>query len=150
MSRLSSYSCAFSLPAEVEDAFKLFSDPNLLNRVTPTWFDLQPYPNQPKSLAPGVEIAYRLRWRGIPLRWTSRIVDWEPPHLLTYEQAKGPYLCFRHEHLFEAEADGTRIVDKVIYRSPGGRLIDRLIAGPDLERIFKHREQAARRMLRSL
>jgi ligand-binding SRPBCC domain-containing protein len=55
------------------------------------------------------------------MRRTSRITDWEPPHRLTYEQARGPYRWFRHEHSFETEGDGTRVVDKVIYRAPGGQ-----------------------------
>jgi ligand-binding SRPBCC domain-containing protein len=116
----------------------------LLNTLTPSWFDLEPQAHELQTLAPGVEITYRLRWRGIPLRWTSRIVDWEPPVRLTYEQVQGPYRWFRHEHLFEAEGTGTRVIDTVLYRAPGSRPIDRLLVRPDLKRIFRHREQAAR------
>ena len=147
MSPSSSYSHVFSLPAGVEDVFRLFSDPGLLDALTPSWFELEPAPGFPRPLAPGSEITYRLRWRGLPLRWTSRIVDWEPPHLLTYEQVRGPYRAFRHEHRFEAETGGTRVTDRVVFRAPGGRLIERLLVRPDLERIFRHRERAARRIL---
>jgi ligand-binding SRPBCC domain-containing protein len=147
LSRTNTYSYAFSLPAGVEATFELFSDPHQLNTLTPSWFALEPHPHEPRTLAPGVEIDYRLRWRGLPLHWTSRIVEWQPPHRLTYEQLRGPYRWFRHEHLFEAEAGGTHVVDRVAYRAPGGRPINRLLLRPDLERIFRHRAQAARRIL---
>ena len=147
MSPLSSYSYVFSLPSGVEETFRLFSDPRLLDKLTPSWFGLEPTSGFSLPLAPGAEISYRLRWRGLPLRWTSRIVDWEPPHLLTYEQVRGPHRSFRHEHRFQAEAVGTRVIDKVIYRAPGGRPIERFLIRPDLERIFRHRERAARRIL---
>jgi ligand-binding SRPBCC domain-containing protein len=147
LSQSNTYTHAFELPAGVEATFELFSDPHRLNTVTPRWFDLEPQAHVPQKLAPGVEIIYRLRWRGFPLRWRSRIVDWEPPYRLTYEQVEGPYHWFRHEHLFETDGDGTRVVDRAIYRPPGGRLTDRLLVRPDLERIFRHREQAARRIL---
>jgi len=119
----------------------------MLNKLTPHWFNLEPRPGYSLPLAPGSEVTYRLRWRGLPLSWTSRIVDWEPPHLLTYEQSRGPYRCFRHEHRFEAVAEGTRVIDRVVYRALGGRPIERFLIRPDLARIFRHRERAARRIL---
>jgi ligand-binding SRPBCC domain-containing protein len=147
LSQSNTHSHSFNLPAEVEATFELFSDPQRLNALTPGWFDLVPVSRSQQTLAPGVEIDYRLRWRSLPMRWTSRITDWEPPHRLTYEQVRGPYRLFRHEHSFEPEGRGTRVIDKVLYRAPGGRLIDRLLVRPDLERIFRHREHAARRIL---
>jgi len=143
----SSYSHVFSLPSGVEETFRLFSDPRLLDTLTPTWFELEPTCGFSLPLAPGAELSYRLRWRGLPLRWTSRIVDWEPPHLLTYEQVRGPYRTFRHEHRFEAEAGGTRVIDRVVYRTLGGNPIERFLIRPELERIFRHRERAARPIL---
>ncbi len=147
MSPPSSYSYVFSLPADVEETFRLFSDPRLLDKLTPSWFELKPTSGFSLPLAPGAEISYRLRWRGLPLRWISRIVDWEPPHLLTYEQVRGPYRSFRHEHRFEEVAGGTRVIDEVVYRASAGRPIELFLIRPDLERIFRHRERVARRIL---
>jgi ligand-binding SRPBCC domain-containing protein len=143
----SSYSHSFTLPAGLEATFRLFSDPGLLDSLTPSWFRLKPTSPVSLPLAPGIEISYRLRWRGLPLRWISRVVEWKPPHLLTYEQVRGPYRLFRHEHRFETEETGTRVFDRVIYRAPGGRPIRSFVVRPDLEKIFRHRERAARRAL---
>ena len=146
----STYSHSFALPAEIDRTFALFSDSGRLDTLTPDWFDLRPRPPMSKRLAPGVEIRYRLRWRGLPLPWTSLIVEWQPPHRLTYEQVRGPYRFFRHEHLFVADGDGTRVIDRVVYEALGGAWIDRLLIRPDLERIFRHRARVARTMLGSL
>lgn len=143
----SAYSYAFSLPSDPEEAFRLFSDPELLDKLTPTWFRLRPNAGYSLPLTSGAEISYRLRWRGLTLRWTSRIVEWEPPFLLTYEQTRGPYRVFRHQHRFDRQATGTRITDRVDYLTAWGRAVERFLIRPDLERIFLHRERAARQFL---
>lgn len=147
MSRPRSYEVRFLLPATIERCFALFCDPSRLNSLTPDWFDLRPLEPAPKALSAGTEIAYRLRWRGLPMRWTSRIVEWEPPQHLTYEQALGPYRSFRHEHRFHPVSGGTEILDRVIYRPYGGSVTDRLFVRSDLETIFRHRAERSRELL---
>jgi ligand-binding SRPBCC domain-containing protein len=144
----STYTHTFPLPANVEDAFALFADPRYLDLLTPSWFRLRPAQEIPDQLGCGFEISYRIRWRGLPLRWTSRLTDWQPPAFFAYEQLRGPYAFFRHEHCFVPTADGTEVRDHVLFRTHGGRLIDRLVARPDLERIFVYRERQAVPLLR--
>ena len=50
----------------------------------------------------GAQISYRLRLRGLPLRWRSEITAWEPPHRFVDEHAAGPYRSWVHERRFEA------------------------------------------------
>jgi ligand-binding SRPBCC domain-containing protein len=138
------YSCSFTLPARLDQAFELFSQPSLLNALTPRWFDLRPLGAVPERLGIGSEISYALHWRGLPLHWTSRIVECQPPHRLTYEQVRGPYRSFCHEHRFSAAAGGTRVVDRVVFRGPAGATLDRLLVRRELERIFRFRARAAR------
>jgi len=142
-----SFGHAFRISANRKVVFELFSDPRLLNALTPPWFDLRPIAPLPARLQPGLEISYRLRWRGLPMRWISRLTDWQEGTSFAYEQARGPYRYFRHEHLFSAVDGGTEIRDRVILSPPGGRVVGRCIALPDLRRIFTHRELAARVLL---
>ncbi len=144
MTRIRSYAHTFRLPYERGALFDLFSNPRHLDSLTPSWFRLQLLADPPPELTVGSEISYRLRWRGLPLRWTSVVTDWRRPAYLAYEQKQGPYLYFRHDHVFETAGAGTEIVDRVSFRSPGGRLVDRWIVQPELERIFAYREQTVR------
>jgi ligand-binding SRPBCC domain-containing protein len=129
--------------------FTLFADPRSLDLVTPPWFRLSPLGRIPDRLERGLEISYRLRWRGLPFRWTSLITDWQEPGFFAYEQKEGPYRFFRHEHFFDAVDGGTEILDRVVYRAPGGPLADRLVAGPDLRRIFAFRARRAQALFDS-
>mgnify|MGYP002624016111 FL=1 len=95
----------------------------------------------------GSEVDYRLRWRGLPRRWRSRIVEWRLPRVFTYEQVRGPFRSFRHRHLLAPDTTGTRVVDRVTYAVAGGGLVDGLLVAPDLRRIFDYRAEAVRREL---
>lgn len=150
MSATTLVSHTFHLPVHRPVAFELFSEPRALDQLTPSWFRLEPSAPVPRPLAAGVEIRYRLRWRGLPLGWTSRLTDWREPDFLAYEQARGPFRYFRHEHLFRPVDGGTEIEDRALFRGPGGRLVDRLVVGPELQRIFACRERRARALLRAI
>jgi ligand-binding SRPBCC domain-containing protein len=56
-------------------------------------------------------------------------------------QVKGPYSLWIHEHLFEESEGGTLVKDNVQYAVPGGKLVQRLLVAPDLERIFTYRHR---------
>jgi ligand-binding SRPBCC domain-containing protein len=90
-------------------------------------------------MAPGTLIDYRIRWRGIPLRWRSEIEAWEPPHRFVDRQIRGPYRLWRHEHLFLERNGGTSVIDHVEYAPIGGALAHRLVVARDVERIFSYR-----------
>lgn len=150
MSRTLSYTHKFLLPIEPPAVFELFAEPHLLDRLTPAWFRLQPLGPVPERLEPGTEISYRLRWRGLPFRWTSLVTDVREPEYLAYEQRRGPFRYFRHEHFFESVDGGTEVLDRVFFRAPGGALSDRLIARPDLRRIFSFRQRRALPVWQSL
>jgi ligand-binding SRPBCC domain-containing protein len=44
-----------------------------------------------------------------------------------------------HEHRFEVRDGGTLVRDRVEYAVPGGRIVQRLFVGRDLEKIFSFR-----------
>jgi ligand-binding SRPBCC domain-containing protein len=75
----------------------------------------------------------------VPIRWQSEITAWEPPYRFVDEQRRGPYRCWIHEHTFEADGDATVARDRVQYDHIGGRLVNRLMVGPDVRRIFAFR-----------
>ena len=133
--------CDFWVPLKPEDAFDFFGDIHRLDELTPRWFRLTPAAPANVVLAVGSRVDYRLRWRGVPTRWQSLIRVWERPRVIVYEQGHGLFHSFRHEHFFEPANDGTRVVDRIFYDSPGGDLVRRLIVEPDLRRVLEHRRR---------
>ncbi len=134
--------CAMWLPWSAEKAFDFFGDIHQLDRVTPPWFRLVPVEPTPRTLEPGTRIDYRLRWRGLPTRWQSVIRTWDRPHEIVYEQGRGLFKSFRHEHFFSQEGDGTRVIDRIIFESPGGQWIRHRFVEPDLTKVLEFRRRA--------
>lgn len=128
-------------------AFAYLADARNLDRVTPGWFRLSLLGPLPIEMAGGTRIAYRLRWRGLRLRWQSHVTVWRPERSFEYEQARGPFRFFRHDHIFLPEAGGVRIIDRIAFASPAGGLVDRTVVAADLRRILRHRAAAASRLL---
>jgi ligand-binding SRPBCC domain-containing protein len=96
----------------------------------------------PIIIQAGTQIKYKIRWRGIPLDWTTTIAVWAPPHEFIDEQTNGPYQHFRHRHVFEAADDGTVMTDVVHYALPWGplgSLMHTWIIRRDLATIFAFR-----------
>lgn len=119
--------------------FPFFADARNLERITPPWLSFQVLTPGEITMTEGTRIDYRLRVHGIPIRWTSVITRWEPPHLFVDEQARGPYRLWRHTHRFEETPGGTRATDHVAYAVPGGALVHALVVKRDVERIFDYR-----------
>lgn len=137
--RLIHLAAELRVPAPIDRVFEFFSDASNLEMLTPPWIRFRIVTPQPVEMRPGTTIDYRLRIRGLPIRWQSVIPIWEPPHRFVDEQVKGPYRYWRHEHLFEPADGGTLVSDRVDYRVPGGRLVNRWFVQPDVERIFRYR-----------
>ena len=132
------------VPASREDVFAFFSDARNLERLTPPWLRFEIETPETILMQAGAEIRYRLRWHGIPLRWTSHITEWQPPRLFVDEQIRGPYRLWRHEHHFEEAEGGTRVRDRVLYAVFAPPFVERRFVRRDLERIFAYRQDRLR------
>jgi ligand-binding SRPBCC domain-containing protein len=132
---------AVFLPENRESVFAFFSDAFHLEQLTPSWLHFRILSAQPVQIRQGTLIDYRLRLRGVPMRWQSRIDVWEPPQRFVDVQTRGPYRHWRHEHRFEAAPGGIICRDIVDFQAPGGWLIERLFVRPDVSRIFNFRQR---------
>ncbi len=132
------------LARPLEEVFAFFSDAANLEKLTPDFLRFQILTEQPVDMKSGALIDYRIKVRGLPMRWRTRISVWEPPHRFVDEQLKGPYRMWIHEHTFRDVDGGTEVRDTVRYRAPGWimePLIHRLFVGPDIDRIFHYRHK---------
>lgn len=130
------------LPRPLGEVFPFFSEAANLEDITPPWLSFAIAGQDRAEMGEGQRIHYRLRFRGLPLRWTSEITRWEPPHAFVDEQRSGPYSLWHHEHRFREEAGQTVAEDVVHYMVPGGKPVDRLVVRSDVRRIFEHRHIA--------
>jgi ligand-binding SRPBCC domain-containing protein len=138
------------LARPIEEVFGFFGDATNLEALTPPWLHFSITTPPPIAMSAGTLIEYRLRWHVIPLRWTTLIEAWEPPHGFVDTQLRGPYQLWRHTHTFESRTGGTLILDELRYRLPLGRLGDalhRLLIRRDLEAIFDSRARRVRALL---
>ena len=131
-----------TLTASRADVFAFFADAFQLERITPPWLHFAVLASRPLEIDEGALIDYRLRLRGLPLRWRSRIRDWRPPLRFVDEQLRGPYRRWYHEHTFLEDGPNTIVRDTVDYNVPGGALVHGLFVKHDLRRIFLFRQQA--------
>lgn len=127
------------LQAPLEVVFPYFCEVRNLEDLTPVWLGFQVRTPGNVVMEEGLRIDYRLRLRGIPVRWQSEITTWEPPHLFVDEQRKGPYRLWIHEHRFREQDGRTLAEDFVRYAVPGGRIVDRLLVRRDVSEIFAYR-----------
>ena len=128
------------------EVFPFYADAGNLERITPPWVGFEVTTPQPIEMGVGALIEYRLKLHGVPVRWRTRIEEWDPPHRFVDAQLKGPYVLWHHTHTFRADGEGATVLgDRVRYAIPFGPLGEvarSLFVGRDLERIFDYRRDA--------
>jgi ligand-binding SRPBCC domain-containing protein len=132
------------LPHPRARVFEFFSDAFQLEALTPQWLHFSVLTPPPIRMAAGTVIDYWLRVHGVPIRWQSRIKEWEPPGQFVDEQTRGPYRRWHHRHVFEAVEGGTLCRDIVDYAVYGGWPINALFVRRDLLKIFAFRQNKLR------
>ncbi len=135
---------------EPTEVFGFFADAMNLESLTPPLLHFSVLTPPPIEMRTGALISYRMRVHGIPVRWLTRIEQWEPESRFVDRQLRGPYRLWHHTHTFEPVAGGTLMRDRVRYAiplGPLGRVAEALFVRRDLERIFDFRREAVERLL---
>jgi ligand-binding SRPBCC domain-containing protein len=134
--------------APLEQVFEFFSRARNLEELTPPWLRFSILTPEPITMHQGTLIEYRLRVRRVPLRWVSRIEQWEPGRRFVDRQIRGPYRLWCHTHEFAEHPRGTLIRDSVEYElpmGPLGSLAHATVVRRDLERVFDYRRRQVER-----
>lgn len=138
------------VPGPVGDVFGFFARARNLERITPPWLGFTVLTPDPIAMEAGAVIEYRLRLHAFPVRWITRIEEWEVDRAFVDRQVRGPYRLWHHRHDFVARGDATLVRDRVAYALPLGPLGDVAHAAfvrRDLDRIFDFRRDAVRELL---
>ena len=133
------------LPISLPEAWRFFSDPRNLPRITPPSLGLEVTSDLPGEMYPGMIITYRVRpipW--VAVGWVTEITHVREPSLFVDGQRFGPSRFWHYEHRLRAVEGGVEMEDIVHYALPLGT-IGRVFGGPlvrrRLEQIFAFRRR---------
>ena len=135
----------------LDTAWKFFSNPANLSKITPPAMDFVVKSQVPKEIYEGLMIEYRVRpLFGIALPWLTEITKVRAPYYFVDEQRVGPYAVWHHEHEFaEISAGALRIRDRVHYVlpfAPFSEFLHPFLVAPQLEKVFAYRTEAVSKM----
>jgi ligand-binding SRPBCC domain-containing protein len=111
-----------TVPRPRAEVFGVFENPRNLAMITPKSLGFEVLSNGDLTMGAGLEIDYRFRWLGLPMRWRTRITEYDRLHHFVDEGIQSPYRLWRHLHEFSDVAGGTEVRDTVRYALPLGAL----------------------------
>ena len=140
------------VPLDVAETFRFYSEVGNLERITPPWLRFRILDPRPERLLAGAHLEYSLVLHRFPIRWTTEIGEWEPPHRFFDFQVRGPSKLWEHTHTFEPSGDGTLMRDRIRYAIPYGPLgsiAHVAFVRRDLRRIFDYRRDTVAALLKA-
>jgi ligand-binding SRPBCC domain-containing protein len=139
------------IPRAQQEVFAFFSEAENLEQITPSFLGFEIVTPKPIEMKPGTLIDYKLKLFGLPLRWRTRIEEFEPISYFVDIQVRGPYRLWRHRHEFKTVAGGTQMRDQVDYElpfGPFGTIARALFVRRMLEKIFDYRSSVIQEIFR--
>lgn len=109
------------IPRSRDAVFAFFADASNLEAITPPVLRFRILTPTPVEMRAGTRIEYTLSLLGSPIRWRSRIPEWEPSVRFVDGQEAGPHAVWRHTHEFESQGRSTLVRD-IVYAEPLGLL----------------------------
>jgi ligand-binding SRPBCC domain-containing protein len=137
------------VPAPLGEVFRFFEDPRNLEQITPPFLRFRVVSTSDEEVRLDTRIEYRLRWQIFPMRWNSRISEYEKNVMFADEMLRGPYRRWYHRHYFEEVEGGVEILDVVEYQlplGPLGRVAHAVVVRRQLEEIFDYRHQMIQKL----
>jgi ligand-binding SRPBCC domain-containing protein len=93
-------------------------------------------------IALGEEVTWRARHFGVTQHFTSRITAFDPPRYFQDAMQRGAFRSFVHDHYFESEPAGTKMIDVVAFSAPLGilgRVAEKLVLRRYLTQLLTER-----------
>lgn len=129
----------------IETAWKFFSNPANLSKITPPWLNFEVKTELPEKMYAGIIITYLVRpLLNIPQTWVTEITHVNEPNYFVDEQRYGPYKLWHHQHIFKKTEDGGVIMEDIVsYVVPFGilgRIMNILVISKKINEIFNYRK----------
>jgi len=135
------------VPRPINEVFSFFTHANNLEKISPPFLQFQVKSQSTPVITEGSIIDYRLKVRGVPTKWRSKILNWNPPYEFSDLQVIGPYKYWFHTHSFQTVPGGTLIRDCVRYKlplSPLGDWVAQKYVRSEIQHIFNYRQKVIR------
>jgi ligand-binding SRPBCC domain-containing protein len=140
------------LPITLEEAWRFFSSPKNLARITPPTigFKVLYISGDEAETYAGQIIRYRIKiLPGITVNWMTEITHVNKPYNFIDEQRFGPYALWHHQHHFCEVPGGIEMTDELNYAIPYGfigRLAHTIFVGEKVSSIFEYRFQVLEKL----
>ena len=139
------------LPISLETAWKFFSNPANLSKITPPWLNFEVKTKLPEKMYAGMIITYFVRpFLNIPQTWVTEITHVSEPNYFVDEQRFGPYKMWHHQHIFTKREDGGVIMEDIVsYVVPFGflgQIINTFVISNKINEIFNYRKKVLVKM----
>jgi ligand-binding SRPBCC domain-containing protein len=135
----------------IQQVFDFLSQPENLIRVSPPEFHMR-LVEAPERLHTGARVVLQGRRWGVSQRIVSEITACRPSTLIVDEQREGPFKKWIHTHQLEPILEGTRMLDRIEFQSPGGvlgLLLTTARIEQELKEIFEFRARKFKEFLES-
>lgn len=146
---MSVYERSFKVNAPLSEVAAFHDDPVSLIAITPppVRVTIQRFDRPVRA---GSRVIFRLSVGLFGVTWDGTIAEYVDQRYFRDVQNKGPFGAWSHTHAFVAEADGTRVIDRVEYEPPLGligKLVDPILVRPSLMFMFNYRARKTRELL---
>ena len=142
------------LNCDIETAWRFFSSPHNLAKITSKDMGFTVLSKEDADeIYEGMIIDYTVSpLFGIPLKWTTKIIQVYKNRSFTDFQEKGPYKLWHHFHEFIPNENGVLMKDTVDYELPFGFLgtiAHSLLVKSKVQEIFDYRYQVLEELFTS-
>ncbi len=133
------------LPISKEIAWRFFSAPQNLQKITPEELDFRMTSPDEGKVYLGQIITYTIRLNKVfKMNWVTEITGMIHENYFVDEQRFGPYKMWHHRHAFEEVEGGVLVTDIVHFKIPFSLIAPlayRFFVKQNLKRIFNYRAE---------
>ncbi len=140
---------SFKVNAPLREVAAFHDDPVSLSAITPPPVSVT-IRRFDRPVRAGSRVIFRLSVGSFGVTWDGTIAEYVDQKYFCDVQNSGPFGAWSHTHSFVAEADGTRVIDRVEYKPRFGligKLLDPIVVRPSLAYLFNYRARKTRELL---
>lgn len=142
------------LPISLTEAWDFFSNPKNLRTITPEYMGfIITSELGTEKMYPGMIISYKVHpLLGIPLQWVTEITHVIDYYYFVDNQKAGPFKFWHHQHFFEENKSGTKIMDILNYAAPFGWIglaAEKITVNKRVAEIFDYRHEKIKQIFNS-